>query len=284
MGFFSKIKRAVKRAFRSVSKTLRKWRNSVKKTIKNPLRLPEKIFKETIREPLKKITKEALRGIGRITRETFSIGYRITGWKFLDRIGDGFYILNAGLIKGDLKSITAIGAMVAAVFLTIVTFGAGSALIGAAAAYAVSIAGAIGLGVSIASTLHNIGLAYQSAIYAQANLDIEIASIGINTLAQRGDWLAGGVLRKEVMAGGKVFNPNGLIDANAQAFSYAQGDLDTTLLNTLRLPYEENAGGVAYNSVWAGDKDWSYKGILKKYHTPLDLQERMQESYDILYS
>ena len=65
-------------------------------------------------------------------------------------------------------------------------------------------------------------------------------------------WLAGGALYNECYAGGLLCNPLGLLDPSARGLGYGQ-EVDTSMLMTLQMPYEDAAGGDLWRSYLAGN-------------------------------
>lgn len=264
------------KAFKSVTKPFKKVVSSIEKSLRHPLSLPERFFKNAIIKPTKQIAKEYVRAHARFTREVLSAVSRYTGLKFFDKIGDGAYILSMAMKGGDWKAIGAAVAVVLSIVATIVSFGALSATIGVALAYAWSVASISMTAISFAMSLHTLGSLYQHKL-AMRGLEMQYKSIGADTMADNSKWLAGGALRNGAFAGGILFFGSGMIDPNAKAFRYGQPDLDATFLTRLRMPYEDKAGGEIYNSALAGVDEWKPRMLLEKYYTPKDPVQQLYE-------
>ena len=79
-----------------------------------------------------------------------------------------------------------------------------------------------------------------------------------------------------------LFNGGGMIDPNAQAFNYAQVDIDNAFLIRTKMPYETNAGGQIFSAAFAGSNDWRPRSLLEKYYTPKNPVEVLYKDLGII--
>lgn len=220
----------------------------------------------------KKILKEALRITARVTREAFSTLYRVTGIKAFDRIGDGAYLLAQAIKQGDWKAMGAVVSLALGIAGAFFAFPMLSSSVGLA--YSLCAINISVTALDFAISLHTAGAMYQQMLGMQA-LKEEWNQTGIETIAQKDKWLAGGYFRNACFAGGDLF-VSAMLNPNAQVFRFAQNDLSMDIAR-IRMPYEDKAGGEIYNSTWAGSEDWNVRALTKRYYQQQDVVEKIYE-------
>lgn len=203
---------------------------------------------DSVFDPIKDAVKEVSSWGVKAVREAFKGLSKITGTSLFDKIGEGLYTLGMGIIEFDFKTMIYGAGMALGVILSPFTLGTSLAL-----TFALLMYQAYTRGDMLAKAEEM--MRYQITTYYSYNAF---------NIIEKGEWLAGGVCRSEVLAGGDMFNPTGIIDANGMAYGY-NGVSDTTLLNSINNAYENLAGGSTYNAHLAGSHNWRPNKIVNKY-------------------
>lgn len=198
---------------------------------------------DPIKDAFEGIVDVAFKGV----REIFKGMSKITGTSLFDKIGEGFYALGSSIAKLELGGILQ--------------------GLGIVAGFVLAPFGGFGIALNILTLSYNMYSLGSQLKALEDMLKYQITlnfSYGALSMAEKGEWLAGGVCRSEVLAGGDMFNPTGIIDANGMAYGY-NGVSDTTLLNSINNAYENLAGGSTYNAHLAGSHNWRPNKIVNKY-------------------
>lgn len=202
---------------------------------------------DSVFDPIKDAVKEVSSWGVKAVREAFKGLSKITGTSLFDKIGEGLYALGSSIAKLELGGILQ--------------------GLGIVAGFVLAPFGGFGIALNILTLSYNMYSLGSQLKALEDMLKYQITlnfSYGALSMAEKGEWLAGGVCRSEVLAGGDMFNPTGIIDANGMAYGY-NGVSDTTLLNSINNAYENLAGGSTYNAHLAGSHNWRPNKIVNKY-------------------